>query len=135
MPKTSTSFDDGNQAATKHGARSYLDRTKDDRPITADMAALERSVLLTVATDGPKARVEKQAARFAVASELVWARLTTEPDAENAVTWLKLWGWLSASEIRAWRDHASLPDADAGDREASKILASYKVTDDDKQDR
>ena len=132
MPITDTSFKEGNTASMQHGARSYLARTEAGKPITGGMAAIERSILIEVETDGARGRVEKQAARFAAAAEMYWQWMQESP--ENFHSGLKAWGWLAGAEIRAWRDFAALRDDDGGNAEASKILASYKVVDDDNRD-
>ena len=102
------------QAKTKHGAHSYLARTKAGQSITVSMAEVERSILLEVETDGPRDRVRKQAIRFGAAAEMLWGNMQTSPEAFDAG--LTKWGWLAGAEIRAWRDwHALGGKGDGGD--------------------
>lgn len=101
-------FEQGNGAAIRHGAQSYLARTAAGKPITIGMAEIEHSILIEVETDGPRARVSKQACRFAAAAEMYWHWMQESP--ENFHSGLKVWGWLAGAEVRAWRDWAALQD-------------------------
>lgn len=122
-------FQGDNLAAATHGARAYLSRTEAGKPITIGMAEIERSILIEVETDGARGRVSKQACRFAAAAEMLWAWMQESP--ENFHKGLKWWGWLAGAEIRAWRDFAALPLHDDTTTEAARILAAYRVTDND----
>lgn len=99
-------FSLGNVAAMTHGARSYLARTEQGKPITVGMSEIERSIVIEVETDGPRARVSKQACRFAAAAEMLWQWM--QESSENFHSGLRVWGWLAGAEIRAWRDWAAL---------------------------
>lgn len=122
-------FEPGNIAAVTHGARSYLTRTEAGAVITVGMSEIERSILIEVETDGARGRVSKQACRFAAAAEMMWGWMQESP--ENFHSGLKTWGWLAGAEVRAWRDFAALPLHDDATTEAARIIAVYKVTDDD----
>jgi len=110
-------------AAKTHGAFSYLARTEDGDRITADMGLVESAVVAEVEAAGPRARVRKQAIRFATAADLLWGHMLTGP--EEFVAGLTKWGWLAGAEIRAWLNERALKDSgDEGD--AGAVLEAVK---------
>ena len=101
--------------ATRHGAFSYLNRTKKGEKIPRDLALVESAVAVEVEEDGPLGRIRKQAVRLATASELLWFYMASGPEAFS--TGLRQWGWLAGAEIRAWREHEALRNSGAADDE------------------
>jgi hypothetical protein len=111
------------QGARKHGAFSYLNRTRDNKPIPKDLAFIESQVIEDIDQDGPLLRIKKQASRLATAAELLWGYMASSPD--NFRKGLKQWGWLAGAEIRAWRDYEAMAKSTDDDVITAKVLEAY----------
>ena len=94
------------QNAKKHGAYGYLNRTKDNQPLPMDLYLIQNEVLADMEADGAAGSVKKQALRLSTAAELLWKHMST--DSEQFNKYLKSWGWLVNSSIRAMREYSAL---------------------------
>jgi hypothetical protein len=101
-------FEQGNTAAVTHGARSYLSRTESDKPITAPMAEIERSVLADLRANGPRGVLEAALVRNETAARLLWGAMSESP--ERFISLLKMFCYTSNNATRAARDLAALHD-------------------------
>ena len=111
-----------------HGANSYLARSAENRPLSADVARVEADVVVDAEENGAVSQVERQAVRLQTAAELLWRHMQSNP--EQFKSYLKSWGWLCNSSIRAWRELETLRrSAAVGDVATNRVLEAY---DDDK---
>lgn len=126
MPKTSTSFEDGNQAALKHGAFAYAARVADGRPLSAHMKDAETSVIAEYRAAGPRGMMEAAALEFETMARLHKDAMLTSVEAYAALE--TRWAYLKAKAAGLWRDLAAMPapDDDHGD-----VLAAYRTVSDD----
>jgi len=77
---------------------------------------------------GSISQVRQQAIRFQTPAELLWRHMQGNP--EQFKPYLKSWGWLRNSAIRAWREVESLRrSAAVDDMIVGQVLKAY---DDDK---
>ena len=113
------------RAPKKHGAYAYLQRSADGRPIDAEIALVQSQVTADLERDGPLALVERQALRFTVAAELLWAYMMgNEAQFKKG---LHSWGWLAGAAVRSWERAEALRRAgDRGDLPAAKVLEALK---------
>ena len=111
-----------------HGAYSYLSRSSKNMPLSADVARVEADVVADAEENGAVSQVERQAVRLQTAAELLWRHMQSNP--EQFKSYLKSWGWLCNSSIRAWRELETLRrSAAVGDVATNRVLEAY---DDDK---
>ena len=107
-----------------HGAYSYLSRSAENRPLSADIAQVEAAVVADAEENGAISQVQRQAVRLQTAAELLWRHMQGNP--EQFKSYLKSWGWLSNSAIRAWRELESLRRSAAVDDVATnRVLEAY----------
>ena len=97
-------------------------------PLSADVAQVEAQVVADADEGGSISQVRQQAIRLQVASQLLWQHMQANP--EQFKNYLKSWGWLCNSSIRAWRELETLRrSAAVGDVATNRVLEAY---DDDK---
>ena len=73
---------------------------------------------------GSISQVRQQAIRFQTPAELLWRHMQGNP--EQFKNYLKSWGWLCNSSIRAWRELETLRRSAAVDDVAThKVLQVY----------
>ena len=114
--------------SSTHGAYSYLSRSAKNMPLSADVARVEADVVADAEENGAVSQVERQAVRLQTAAELLWRHMQSNP--EQFKSYLKSWGWLCNSSIRAWRELETLRrSAAVGDVATNRVLEAY---DDDK---
>ena len=114
--------------SSTHGAYSYLSRSSKNMPLSADVARVEADVVADAEENGAVSQVERQAVRLQTAAELLWRHMQSNP--EQFKSYLKSWGWLCNSSIRAWRELETLRrSAAVGDVATNRVLEAY---DDDK---
>ena len=114
--------------SSTHGAYSYLSRSAKNMPLSADVARVEADVVADAEENGAVSQVERQAVRLQTAAELLWWHMQSNP--EQFKSYLKSWGWLCNSSIRAWRELETLRrSAAVGDVATNRVLEAY---DDDK---
>ena len=107
-----------------HGAYSYLSRSSKNMPLSADVARVEADVVADAEENGAVSQVERQAVRLQTAAELLWRHMQGNP--EQFKSYLKSWGWLCNSSIRAWRELETLRRSAAVDDVAThKVLQVY----------
>lgn len=105
-------FTEGNTAALKHGARSYLARTEAGKPITVGLSEVERSVLEDLRANGPRGAIESILIRNKTANDLIWAAMGESPD--QFASLLKMFCYTANNVVRAARDLAALDKQDGG---------------------
>ena len=107
-----------------HGAYSYLSRTAENKPLSADLSEVERQVEAEVDASGSVAQVRQNALRLQVASELLWRHMRANK--EQFAKYLPKWGWLINSSIRAWERYEKLNrSASAEDVATNRVLEAY----------
>ncbi len=99
--------------SANHGAYSYLARSAENRPLSADIARVEAEVMADTEEGSSISQVRQQAIRLQTAAELLWRHMQSNP--EQFKSYLKSWGWLCNSAIRAWRELESLRRSGAVD--------------------
>jgi hypothetical protein len=127
MSDNAGQFQPGNAAHMTHGARGYLSRTETDKPITINMAEIERSVLADLRANGPRGVLEAALVRNETAARMLWAAMGESP--ERFISLLKMFCYTSNNATRAARDLAALPTDEPLD--ARTILDSIRGNDDD----
>ena len=74
--------------------------------------------------NGTISQVQRQAIRLQTAAERLWRHMQGHP--EQFKSYLKSWGWLCNSSIRAWRELESLRrSATVDDIDTLRVLESY----------
>ena len=109
------------QNAKKHGAYGYLNRTKDNQPLPMDLYLIQNEVLRDMQADGPAGSVKKQALRLSTAAELLWKHMSSDPEQFNK--YLKSWGWLVNSSIRAMREYSALNKTHSNTLDLPSVMA------------
>lgn len=109
------------QNAKKHGAYGYLNRTKNNKPLPVDLYLIQNEVLADMETDGAAGSVKKQALRLSTAAELLWKHMSS--DSEQFNKYLKSWGWLVNSSIRAMREYAALNKTHGNTLDLPSVMA------------
>ena len=110
--------------SSTHGAYSYLSRSSKNMPLSADVARVEADVVSDAEENGAVSQVQRQAVRLQTAAELLWRHMQSNP--EQFKNYLKSWGWLCNSSIRAWRELETLRRSAAVDDVAvNKVLQVY----------
>ena len=88
------------------------------------MAQVEAAVVADAVENGAISQVHRRAIRLQTAVELLWRHMQGNP--EQFRSYLKSWGWLCNSSIRAWRELESLRRTEAVDDVATnKVLEAY----------
>lgn len=120
-------FQDGNTAALKHGAYSYLRRLEDGRPLTEHMLETRREVDAKYAQLGPRGMLEEDAKDLETHALLLLYGMMTSPDEFTKLS--QRWLTAKLGAARLWDRLAALPtDEPLG---AAEILASYRTGDND----
>ena len=107
-----------------HGAYSYLARSAENRPLSADVGRVEAEVVAEADEGGSISQVRQQAIRLQTAAELLWRHMMSGADPFNKH--IRAWGWLCNSAIRGWREvEAMRRSAAVDDVATNKVLEAY----------
>ena len=110
--------------STTHSAYSYLARSAENRPLSADVARVEADVVADAEENGAISQVQRQAVRLQTAAELLWRHMMSGADSFNKH--IRAWGWLCNSAVRGWREVEAMRRSAAVDDVATrKVLEAY----------
>jgi hypothetical protein len=111
---TAREIEQRRKAPLKHGGEAAVKAIQQGEPLSGLAAEAERSIYADLANDGAHELVVRNAVRLQAAADLYWQAVLGAQDLEKLDIYVKRYGWLAGSALRAW---AQVQDTDRrGDR-------------------
>lgn len=127
MAKSSTSFEQDNQSATKHGLEANVKRLQHGQPLTGPAAEAEAIVRAELETEGVTEIVKTGAIRLESVARGFYNQLTeamAKGDMAAIDKLVKRYGWLQMGALRAWAQVEAMgKNGDDGSIEAALTSA------------
>jgi hypothetical protein len=119
-----------NQNAVKHGGAGALRRIQKREPFLGLARVAQGEVEGRLLEAGIEGELMRDAVRLQVVSDLYYEAFTKamqDQDFSQATTYLKVWGWVHNSAIRAWEATRKHKKPDNGEAEYQKLIDLYRV--------
>lgn len=119
-----------NQNAVKHGGAGALRRIQANEPFAGLARIAQGEVEGRLLDAGVEGELMRDAVRLQVVSDLYYeafAKAMQDQDFPLATTYLKVWGWVHNSAIRAWEATRKHKKPDNGEEEYKKLIDLYRV--------
>ena len=91
----------GNQSALRHGGAAGVKALSKGEPFKGVLYDIESNVRAELADVGISGLIERDAVRLQVVSDCYWAAVMGAEDPDKMTAYLRVWGWLHNSTIRA----------------------------------
>lgn len=124
----------GNQNATKHGGAGALRRIQAHEPFVGLARIAQGEVEIRLQEAGVEGELYRDAIRLQVVSDLYYeafAKAMQDQDFPQATSYLKVWGWVHNSAIRAWEATRKHKKADNSGEAYKTLIDLYRVKKDD----
>jgi len=124
----------GNQNATKHGGAGALRRIQAHEPFAGLARIAQGEVEIRLQDAGVEGELFRDAVRLQVVSDLYYeafAKAMQDQDFPQATGYLKVWGWVHNSAIRAWEATRKAKKADNSGEAYKTLIDLYRVKKED----
>lgn len=116
------------ERALKHGAGAGEVALTKREPFTGMAKLAENQVTDELETDGLAAIVRRDAIRLQTVADLYYAAILGATDIEQLDTYVKRFGWIAGSALRAWAQVREL-EKQKNTQDITQILRPYDETD------
>jgi len=123
-----------NQNAVKHGGAGALRRIQANEPFVGLARIAENEVEDRLLEGGIEAELLRDAKRLQVVSDLYYGAFTKamqDGDLTQATGYLKVWGWIHNSSIRAWEATRKAKKTDNSGEAYKELIDLYRVKKED----
>ncbi len=118
----------GNQSALKHGGAGGVKALSTGVPFKGVLSDIESNVRAELADVGISGLIERDAIRLQTVSDAYWQAIQGAQDAETMTGYLKVWGWLHNSTIRALETLQKAKSAQDRGINAKDVLEAIQMT-------
>ena len=116
--------------ATKHGGAGAYKKIQKNEPFAGLARIAQGEVEIRLQDAGVEGELFRDAVRLQVVSDLYYeafAKAMQDQDFTRATGYLKVWGWVHNSAIRAWEATRKAKKPDNGEAEYKKLIDLYRV--------